>query len=98
MGGTGRGAAAIWRRAGGDRLELWLPRDWPREGAELRWRRIASGGASRQGSQVGLEGLAPAGEVVVWTPAAETLLLHAKLPTRAAAQIVPALPHALAEP
>ncbi|TMG74642.1 MAG: hypothetical protein E6H75_04325 [Betaproteobacteria bacterium] len=95
--GNWLGAAANWRRAGGDRLELWLPRDWPREGAELRWRRIASGGASRQGSQVGLEGLAPAEEIVVWTPAAETLLLHAKLPTRSAAKIVQALPYALEE-
>src|SRR6266705_6692853 len=90
-------AAANWRRAGGDRLELWLPRDWPRGNAELRWHRVASGGAARQGSQVGLEGLAPAEEIVVWTPAAETLLLHAQLPTRSAAKIAQALPYALEE-
>src|SRR5229473_677572 len=57
-------AAANWRRAGGDRLELWLPRDWPREGAELRWHRVASSGAARQGSQVGLEGLALAEQLI----------------------------------
>jgi general secretion pathway protein L len=90
-------AAANWRRAGNDRLELWLPRDWPRDDAELRWRRVASGGAVRQGSQRGLEGLAPAEEIIVWTPAAETLLLHAKLPTRSAAKIAQALPYALEE-
>jgi len=89
--------SAAWRRAGNDRLELWLPRDWPREDAELRWRRVASGGAVRQGSQRGLEGLAPAEEIIVWTPAAETLLLRASLPTRSNAKIVQALPYALEE-
>jgi general secretion pathway protein L len=87
-------AAANWRRAGGDRLELWLPRDWPREDAKLRWRRVL--GARVQEGR-GLEGLAPAAEIVVWTPAAETLLLHAKLPTRSAAKIAQALPYALEE-
>src|SRR6267142_163373 len=38
-------AAAAWRPKGGDRLELWLPCDWPGEDAELRWRRTESGGA-----------------------------------------------------
>jgi general secretion pathway protein L len=90
-------AAVNWRREGGDRLELWLPRDWPRDDAELRWRRVVSTGAVRQGSQRGLEGLAPAEEIVVWTPAAETLLLRANLPTRSAAKIVQALPYALEE-
>src|SRR6266853_1602335 len=90
-------AAASWRRAGGDRLELWLPHDWPRDDAELRWRRVVSTGAVRQGSQRGLEGLAPAEEIIVWTPAAETLLLRASLPTRSAAKIVQALPYALEE-
>src|SRR6266567_1669349 len=75
-------AAASWRREGRDRLELWLPRDWPRDDAELRWRRVVSTGAVRQGGQRGLEGLAPAEEIIVWTPAAETLLLRASLPTR----------------
>lgn len=90
-------AAASWRREGRDRLELWLPRDWPRDDAELRWRRVVSTGAVRQGSQRGLEGLAPAEEIIVWTPAAETLLLRANLPTRSAAKIVQALPYALEE-
>src|SRR6266568_3909329 len=90
-------AAASWRREGRDRLELWLPHDWPRDDAELRWRRVVSTGAVRQGSQRGLEGLAPAEEIIVWTPAAETLLLRANLPTRSAAKIVQALPYALEE-
>src|SRR5258705_8095898 len=89
--------AASGRRKGGDRLELWLPRNWPAEDSELRWRRVAAGGAVRQGAQRGLEGLAPAEEIIVWTPAAETLLLRARLPTRSAAKIVQALPFALEE-
>ncbi len=97
----GKGAwlelSASWRRKGGDRLELWLPRNWPAEDSELRWRRVAAGGAVRQGVQRGLEGLAPAEEIIVWTPAADTLLLRARLPTRSNAKIVQALPYALEE-
>jgi general secretion pathway protein L len=88
---------AAWRRRGGDRLEVWLPRNWPAEDSELRWRRVAAGGAVRQGAQRGLEGLAPAEEIIVWTPAAETLLLRARLPTRSTVKIVQALPFALEE-
>src|SRR6266516_1353965 len=89
--------SASWRRKGGDRLELWLPRNWPAEDSELRWRRVAAGGAVRQGAQRGLEGLAPAEEIIVWTPATETLFLRARLPTRSAAKIAQALPFALEE-
>ncbi len=87
--------AAAWLPREYDRLELWLPRDWPGTDTELRWRRTEPGGAVRQGSQRGLEGLASAGEVVVWTPAAETLLLRARLPTRSSSKIAQALPFAL---
>src|SRR2546427_1813421 len=89
--------SASWRSRGGDRLELWLPRNWPAEDSQLRRRHIAAGGAVRQGVQRGLEGLAPAEEIIVWTPAAETLFLRARLPTRSAAKIVQALPFALEE-
>src|SRR6267143_6187059 len=97
----GKGAwldlSASWRSKGGDRLELWLPRNWPAEDSELRWRRVAPGGAVREGSQRGLEGLAPAEDIIVWTPAAETLLLRARLPTRSSVKIAQALPYALEE-
>src|SRR6266849_1171234 len=76
--------SASWRRKGGDRLELWLPRNWPVEDSELRWRRVEAGGAVRQGAQRGLEGLAPAEEIIVWTPAAETLFLRARWRSRGA--------------
>ena len=79
----------------GDRLELWLPADWPTQDAELRWRRTEAGGAVRRGSQRGLEGLASADEIIVWTPAAETLLLRTRLPTRSPSKIAQALPFAL---
>src|SRR5437773_2451914 len=89
--------SASWRRKGGDRLEPWLPRNWPADDSDLRSRRVAAGGAVRQGAQRGLEGLAPAEEIIVWTPATETLFLRARLPTRSAAKIVQALPFALEE-
>jgi general secretion pathway protein L len=89
--------AGAWRPKGSERLELWLPRDWPNGDAELRWRRTAGSGAVRQGSQRGLEGLASADEVIVWIPAAEALLLSARLPTRSEAKIAQALPYALEE-
>lgn len=88
-------AAPAWRRRGSARLEIWLPRDWPGEGAEPRWRRVAPGERTREGR--GLEGLVPAQDVMVWTPAAETVLLRAHLPTRSAAKIAQALPYALEE-
>src|SRR5258708_503517 len=95
--GVGLPPPACGRYRGGDRLELWLPRNWPAEDSELRWRRVAAGGAVEQGAQRGLEGLAPAEEIIVWTPAAETLFLRAHLPTRSPAKIVQALPFALEE-
>jgi general secretion pathway protein L len=89
--------SSAWRARSEDRLELWLPRDWPNADSELRWRRSGPGGRAAEGSQRGLEGLAPAEEIVVWTPASETLLLRARLPTRSAAKIAQALPFALEE-
>jgi len=89
--------SGAWRASSADRLELWLPPDWPRKEAELRWRRTLSGGGVRQGSQRGLGGLASAEDIVVWTPAAESLLVRTRLPTRSAAKIVQALPYALEE-
>jgi general secretion pathway protein L len=89
--------ASAWRSRGDDRLELWLPSGWPDAGGEVRWRRTLAGGGVREGSQTGLGGLAPAEDIVVWTPAAESLLLHTRLPTRSDTKIVQALPYALEE-
>src|SRR5260221_2560841 len=89
--------SAAWRSEGCERLELGQPPNGPAEAWELRWSRVAPGGAVGQGSQRGLEGLAPAEDIIVWTPAAETLLLRARLPTRSSAKIAQALPYALEE-
>src|SRR5712671_5913314 len=78
-------------------MKLTVPNSGNWLAAAASWRRAVSTGAVRQGSQRGLEGLAPAEEIIVWTPAAETLLLRASLPTRSAAKIVQALPYALEE-
>src|SRR5258708_28873122 len=91
------GLSAAWRRKGGDRLELWLPRNWPAEDSELRWRRVAPAGAVREGSQRGLEGLAPAEDIIVWTPAPGTPPLRPRPPTRSRAEVARALPYALEE-
>ena len=56
---------------------------------------VAAGRASARARGSGLEGFAAADEVIVWTPAAESLLLRAQLPTRSAAKIAQALPFAL---
>jgi general secretion pathway protein L len=79
-------------------LELFLPPRWPEQGGELAWRHRAAGGATRQGRISDLKAL-PAGlrtaRVQIWTPAAETVLLRATLPTRSASRIRKALPFAL---
>lgn len=82
---------------GGERLEIWLPPQWPREDAELGWRRVSADGRAVSGRQRGLDGLPAAGHIIVWTPAGATLLLRARLPTRAPAKILQALPYALEE-
>src|SRR5260221_11080127 len=67
--------SASWRRKGGDRLELWLPRNWPAEDSGLRWRRVAAGGAVGEGPQPRLQGLAPAAGIIGSTPRAESPVL-----------------------
>jgi len=97
----GKGAwldlSASWRGKGGGAPRAVAAAELAGEDSEMRWRRIAADGAVRQGVQRGLEGLAPAEEIIVWTPAAETLFLRARLPTRSTAKIVQALPFALEE-
>jgi general secretion pathway protein L len=79
-------------------LELFLPPRWPEQGGEIAWRHRAGGGAARHGRIGDLKDLpasARAARVQVWTPAAETVLLRATLPTRSASRIRKALPFAL---
>jgi general secretion pathway protein L len=77
------------------RLELFLPPGWPERSGAIRWR-----WRDRQGSVDDLQQLPPGARQAstqVWTPAGETLLLRARLPTRSRAKIAQALPYALEE-
>ena len=90
LGGTGT-------RAPGGAVELWLPAGWPEVAGPIQWRR--SGGAEVQRGRCAdileCKRVAGGGRVHVWTPAADTLLTHATLPTRSRAKIMQALPYAL---
>lgn len=90
-----RGAAA---RAGQAQLDLVLPRGWPESAQPLRWRLRKRGGAVQSGEAADLKDLPPeasAAPACVWTPAAETLLTTATIPTRSRRKIAQALPYAL---
>lgn len=85
------------RAVAGDRLDLVLPHGWPESGAPVlwRWRR---GGRSESGAVQDLASLPAGARAVaahVWTPAAETMLTRATLPTRSPRKIRQALPYAL---
>lgn len=78
-------------------VELWLPAGWPEVAGPIEWRR--TGGAEvrrgRCADILACKSVAGSGRVHVWTPAADTLLTHATLPTRSRAKIMQALPYAL---
>ena len=84
--------------AGGARLDLLLPRDWPQAGTPVvwRWRPPLGDVQSGQGTLEELPNVGSA-PVRVWTPAAETLLTRTILPTRSRAKLEQALPYALEE-
>lgn len=86
------------RAAGGARLDLLLPRGWPQTPAPIVWRRRSHSGEMQSG-QGTIEELPNVGSapVRVWTPASESLLTRATLPTRARAKLEQALPFALEE-
>lgn len=81
-------------------LELLLPRGWPESDGVIHWRLRGASTAAAHGEVTELHqipGMAAITRVHVWTPAAETLLTRATLPTRARAKIQQALPFALEE-
>ncbi len=86
------------RDAGGARLDLLLPRDWPKTEAPLvwRWRARMNDVQTGHGTIDELPSVGSA-SVRVWTPATETLLTHTTLPTRSRAKLEQALPYALEE-
>lgn len=92
-------AAAMGVRVATNVLELFLPHGWPQSQAPIHW-------TARTGTEVtcgkveALEEL-PAHVrrhvLLVWTPPADTLLTHTRLPTRNRRKIAQALPYALEE-
>lgn len=84
-------------RTVGDRLDLVLPRGWPDSGSPVFWRWLRRGSAqSGQASDLRqVPETARGAPAYVWTPAGDTVLLSASLPTRSHRKIVQALPFAL---
>ena len=91
-------AAPAPARAAGDRLDLLLPRGWPDSGSPVFWRWQRRGDTVQSGQVGDLHQLPEAARGVrtyVWTPAGDTVLISATLPTRSPRKIAQALPFAL---
>jgi general secretion pathway protein L len=85
-------------RATGDRLDLVLPRGWPESAGPVFWRWHSRGDKPQSGQDTDLRQLpeaARAARAYVWTPAGDTVLTIATLPTRSPRKIIQALPFVL---
>jgi general secretion pathway protein L len=84
------------RDTGGARLDVLLPSGWPDTTAAIVWRYRSAAGETRV-NRGALEELpaAPSAKLYVWTPASETLLTTANIPTRSREKVNQALPFAL---
>ena len=85
-------------RAGGERLDLVLPRAWPDSSSPVLWRWRKGSATPQSGLATDLTQLpdnARRSPAHVWTPAADTMLTSITLPTRARRKILQALPYAL---
>ena len=85
-------------RATQDRLDLVLPRGWPDSGSPVYWRWHRRGDKPQSGQVTDLRQVPEAARgarAYVWTPAGDTVLTTAILPTRSARKIAQALPFAL---
>ena len=85
-------------RATQDRLDLVLPRGWPDSGSPVFWRWRRRGDKPQSGQAADLRQVpepARGARAYVWTPAGDTVLTTATLPTRSARKIAQALPFAL---
>ena len=85
-------------RATGDRLDLVLPRGWPESGSPVFWRWCRRGDKPQSGQVTDLRQVPEAvrgARACVWTPAGDTVLTSATLPTRSPRKITQALPFAL---
>lgn len=81
--------------AGARGVELYLPPGWPERDASVEWRNYndATNGRAQDIGQ--LPASVRSAPAHVWTPAADTLLTRAVVPTRSRARILQALPYAL---
>lgn len=87
-------------RATQDRLDLLLPRGWPESGSPVAWRWRRRGDKSQTGQVTDLRQVpeaARSARASVWTPAGDSILTSATLPTRSPRKIAQALPFALEE-
>lgn len=81
-----------------DALVLWLPPGWPESARPVAYFRVSGQRVVQRGTVERLSELPrelQTARVLVWTPAGETLLTEARLPTRSRAKILQALPYAL---
>jgi general secretion pathway protein L len=76
-------------------IELILPPGWPEKDPTLRWRNRSEGTDGQVENVTQLPASARDLPVTVWTPAADTLLTRAVVPTRSRARILQALPYVL---
>lgn len=87
------------RLSSGRGAQLLLPRGWPETNPSVYWwTRGADVRSTHAGREDNVTQLPPAlrgRPVHVWTPAGDTLLTRATLPTRSRARIMQALPYAL---
>lgn len=77
----------------GRSVSLRLPRGWPESDPSVYW--WSGDGSGHVENLAQLPAAVRSAPVQVWTPAADTLLTQAKIPTRSRARILQALPYAL---
>jgi general secretion pathway protein L len=91
-------AAPAAGRAPQDRLDLILPRGWPESASPVFWRWQRRGDQPQSGlanDLLQVPEAARGARAYVWTPAGDTVLTSATLPTRSRRKITQALPFAL---
>jgi general secretion pathway protein L len=91
-------AAPAAGRAPQDRLDLMLPRGWPESASPVFWRWRRRGDQPQSGlanELLQVPEAARGARAYVWTPAGDTVLTSATLPTRSRRKITQALPFAL---
>ena len=87
-------------RSGGPVLEILLPFGWPENGAPVSWCLRVDGTIQQHGEiddPAKLADTAGSARLVAWSPASETVLTRARIPTRNKNKILQALPYALEE-